>query len=100
MSLHGEFVVPDGAGGYTTELTQTGTLTAVSPTSITVRSEDGYSQTYVITERTGQRGRAVRRGQPGRPRDTQRSDRERSPISAIRGRTLGPGGPGAPPHRN
>jgi hypothetical protein len=47
-SLHGEFVVPDGAGGYTTELTQTGAVTAISPTSITVRSEDGYSQTYVI----------------------------------------------------
>jgi hypothetical protein len=47
-SLHGEFVVPDGAGGFTTELTQTGTVTAISPTSITVRSEDGYSQTYAI----------------------------------------------------
>jgi hypothetical protein len=47
-SLHGEFVVPDSAGGYTTVLTQTGTVTAISPTSITVRSEDGYSQTYVI----------------------------------------------------
>jgi hypothetical protein len=47
-SLHGEFVVPDGAGGFTTELTQTGTVTAISPTSITVRSEDGNSQTYAI----------------------------------------------------
>lgn len=47
-SLHGEFVVPNGAGGYTTELTQTGTVTAISATSITVKSEDGYSQTYVI----------------------------------------------------
>src|SRR4051812_6012390 len=33
-SLHGEFVVSDGAGGYTTELTQTGTVTAISPTSV------------------------------------------------------------------
>ena len=47
-SLHGEFVVPDGAGGYRTELTQTGTITAITTTSITVRSDDGYSQTYVI----------------------------------------------------
>jgi hypothetical protein len=46
-ALHGEFVVP-GAGGYTTVLTQTGTVNAISPTSITVRSADGYSQTYVV----------------------------------------------------
>jgi hypothetical protein len=51
--LHGEFVVPDGAGGYRTELTQTGTITATSPTSITVRSEDGYIQTYVIPVAAG-----------------------------------------------
>jgi len=47
-SLHGEFVVADGTGGYTTELTQTGTVTAISPTSITVHSADGFTQTYVI----------------------------------------------------
>jgi hypothetical protein len=55
-SLHGEFVVPDGAGGYTAELTQTGAVTAISPTSITVRSEDGYSQTYVIPSTAGNAG--------------------------------------------
>lgn len=47
-ALHGEFVVPDGAGGYTTVLSQTGTVTAVSPSSITVRSADGYTQAYAI----------------------------------------------------
>jgi hypothetical protein len=52
-SLHGEFVVADGNGGYRTDLTQTGTVTAISPTSITVRSEDGFSQTYVIPNTTG-----------------------------------------------
>jgi hypothetical protein len=55
-SLHGEFVVADGAGGYTTELTQTGTVTAISPTSITVHSEDGFTQTYVIPNTTGNAG--------------------------------------------
>lgn len=55
-SLHGEFVEPDPAGGYTTELTQTGAVTAISPTSITVRSEDGYSQTYVIPSTAGNAG--------------------------------------------
>jgi hypothetical protein len=47
-SLHGEFVVTGGTGGYTTELTQTGTVTAISPASITVHSQDGFAQTYVI----------------------------------------------------
>ena len=36
-----------------TGLTQTGTFTAVSPTSITVRNEDGYGQTYVIPTTAG-----------------------------------------------
>jgi hypothetical protein len=52
LSLHGEFVVADDTGGYRTELTQTGTVTATAPTSITVRSEDGFSQTYVIPTTT------------------------------------------------
>ena len=51
--LHGEFVVPDANGGYTTMLTQTGTVTAVSAASITVRSDDGYTQTYVVPPSTG-----------------------------------------------
>jgi hypothetical protein len=55
-SLHGEFVVADGSGGYTTELTQTGTVTAISPTSITVRSEDGFTQAYVIPSTAGNAG--------------------------------------------
>ena len=47
-TLHGEFVVADGAGGFTTVLTQTGRLTAISPTSVTVRSDDGFTQTYTV----------------------------------------------------
>jgi hypothetical protein len=56
MELHGEFVVPNGAGGYTTELTQTGAVVAISAASITVRSEDGYTQTYVIPKTAGSAG--------------------------------------------
>ena len=52
-SLHGEFVVRDGIGGYTTVLSQTGKVTASSPTSVTVLSDDGYSQTYVIAQPAG-----------------------------------------------
>jgi hypothetical protein len=86
-SLHGEFMVADGKGGYTTELTQTGAVTAISPTSISVRSVDGYSQIYDISPTAGAAGapfavndqvvvRATRTGQtatvtniggPGRP---------------------------------
>ncbi len=52
MGIHGTFVVPDGDGGYRTVHTQGGEVTAVSSTSLTVRSEDGYSQTYVVTADT------------------------------------------------
>jgi len=98
-SLHGEFVVPDGAGGYTTVLTQIGTVTVISSTSITVRSEDGFSQTYVISSAAGNAGapfavddrivvRATRNGQTATV--TNIGDPQQD----------GPGGPGAPPHRN
>ena len=40
-------------GGFTTVLTQTGRVTASLPTSVTVRSDDGYSQTYVIAPTAG-----------------------------------------------
>jgi hypothetical protein len=51
--LHGEFTVkkPDGSG-YETVATQTGQVTAVSPSSITVKSEDGFSRTYSVDENT------------------------------------------------
>jgi hypothetical protein len=55
-SLHGEFVEPSGPGAYTTVVTQTGTVTAISPTSISVRSEDGFDRTYVIPSTAGNAG--------------------------------------------
>ncbi|CAN5766838.1 hypothetical protein BH09ACT7_BH09ACT7_34990 [soil metagenome] len=56
-SLHGEFVVSDGHGGYTTELTQTGAVTSISDTAITARSADGFTRTYLIDADT-RKGRA------------------------------------------
>ena len=50
--LHGSFVVPDGSGGYRTVVMQRGAATKVSDTSITVRSDDGFEQTYAITADT------------------------------------------------
>ena len=103
-SLHGEFVVPDGAGGYTTVVTQTGAVTAISPTSITVRSEDGFSQTYVIPTTAGNAGAppfAVD-DQVVDPRDAQRSDRDgHEHRQSAAGRTRRTRvDPAAPPHRN
>lgn len=53
-ALHGEFVVDDGMGGFTTELTQTGVVTDISADTITARSADGFTRTYTITEQTRQ----------------------------------------------
>ncbi|MEV0290586.1 MULTISPECIES: hypothetical protein [unclassified Kribbella] len=51
-ALHGEFVVKKDDGSYQTVATQRGEVTAVSKESITVKSEDGYSRTYTLTEDT------------------------------------------------
>ncbi|MCU1590264.1 MAG: hypothetical protein JWP11_1520 [Frankiales bacterium] len=51
-ALHGEFVVPDGKGGFRSVRTQRGVVTAVSSTALTVKSEDGYTKDYVLTTAT------------------------------------------------
>ncbi|MDX6198055.1 MAG: hypothetical protein QOJ79_1206 [Actinomycetota bacterium] len=50
-AVHGEFVVPDGTG-WRTVAVQRGAVTAVSSTSLSVKSADGYTKTYVITATT------------------------------------------------
>jgi hypothetical protein len=50
--LHGESVVKKADGTFQTILEQRGTVEAVSDTSITVKSEDGYSQTYTVNADT------------------------------------------------
>jgi hypothetical protein len=50
--LHGSFVIEKQDGVYQTIDTQRGTVTAVSKDSITVKSEDGFSATYVVTADT------------------------------------------------
>ena len=51
--LHGEFTMrkPDG-NGFQTVAVQSGEVTAVSPSAITVKSEDGFSRTYSVDENT------------------------------------------------
>ena len=61
-ALHGQFVVSDGHGGFTTELTQTGTVTDITDTAITARSDDGFTQTYVVTTDTRQARTPVQTG--------------------------------------
>ncbi|GAS86249.1 hypothetical protein [Mycolicibacterium brisbanense] len=47
-TVHSESVRRDGHGGYTTELTQVGMITALTADSVTVVSTDGFSQTYAL----------------------------------------------------
>ena len=51
-ALHGEFTVRGRDGAFRTLAMQQGEATAVSATSITVRSEDGFSRTYARTAET------------------------------------------------
>jgi hypothetical protein len=55
-AIHGDFVVSDGNGGYLTERMQTGDVTAVSATSISLTSKDGYQQGYTIDSSTESSG--------------------------------------------
>ena len=50
--LHGEFTAKSPSGAYQTLAVQTGQVTAVSSSSITVRSEDGYARTYAVDTST------------------------------------------------
>ncbi|MEV7554877.1 hypothetical protein AB0N89_35130 [Amycolatopsis sp. NPDC089917] len=55
-ALHGDFVVSDGKGGYSTERVQTGEITEISATSVSVTSKDGYQQVYTIDSSTRKTG--------------------------------------------
>lgn len=65
QALHGEYVVQNN-GQYVTELEQTGTITGVSGSQVTVKSDDGYVQAYAISSDTTITSFAGRRqSQPG-----------------------------------
>jgi hypothetical protein len=46
--LHSEYVVSDGQGGFSTKMTQTGTIDEITLSSLVVRSDDGYTQIYAF----------------------------------------------------
>jgi hypothetical protein len=50
--IHGEFVRPNGSNGYQTVDVQTGQVTSVSSSSITLKSADGFTKTYSVTTNT------------------------------------------------
>jgi hypothetical protein len=51
-ALHGQLVVPKSGGGYQTVDVQSGQVTAVSTTSITLKSADGFTMSYAVTSST------------------------------------------------
>jgi len=67
--LHGQWVVKNKDGDVVTRDEIHGSVTAVSATSITVKAEDGVSQTYAITSDT-----KVRQRTQGKPRSGDDSD--------------------------
>lgn len=50
--LHADFVVKGRAGTFITAASQRGQVTAVSPTAITLKSDDGFTRSYVIVTGT------------------------------------------------
>ena len=50
--VHGQITVPKSGGGYQTLDVQSGTVTAVSTGSVTVKSADGFTATYTVTSKT------------------------------------------------
>lgn len=51
-AIRGEWVVPDGEGGYRTMASQRGEVTSVSSDRIVIRSEDGTSREYAVDDDT------------------------------------------------
>jgi hypothetical protein len=50
-AIHGQVTLPNG-NGYETLAAQTGTVSSVSTSSISVKSVDGFEQTYAVTTDT------------------------------------------------
>ncbi|WP_136017885.1 hypothetical protein [Arthrobacter silvisoli] len=65
--IHGEFTVKNDDGTFTTILAQTGAVQSVSDSNITVKSDDGFTQSYAIASSTSiARIPASRTGTEGR----------------------------------
>jgi hypothetical protein len=51
-AIHAEYTMPMRGGTFTNLATQKGDLQALTPTSITVSSADGFTRTYVMDDKT------------------------------------------------
>ena len=79
-AMHGEVVLAKEGGGTETLLIQRGTVTEASATSITVKSDDGFTETYAVNADTDVNG--------GRDKiDTVAKD-EKVVVTALKGETL------------
>src|SRR5688500_6685263 len=67
--LHSESVVKKGDGTLETRITQFGTVESVSETSITIKSEDGFTLAYAIVAETRSRKHASPAPDGTAPRD-------------------------------
>jgi hypothetical protein len=95
-ALHGQYVLADGHGGYMTEMVQTGKVTAVSDTSITAKSVDGFTQTYTITSGSTAANSHVAVNDTVTVHATL-ADGTATATSVVEGAGPGQGGSGGPP---
>jgi len=51
-AIHGEMTVPREGGGYQTVHIQRGKVTSVDHSSITVKSDDGFTDTYTVDDKS------------------------------------------------
>ncbi len=61
-TLHGEVTRPSATGGTETLLVQTGLVSASTDTEVTVKSTDGFTETYAVSASTTVRGPAKAAG--------------------------------------
>jgi hypothetical protein len=61
-TLHGEVTRPTATGGTETLLVQSGSVTASSATELSVKSSDGFTETYAVSDTTTVRGPAKAAG--------------------------------------
>ncbi|MDP9882722.1 hypothetical protein J2W21_000201 [Sinomonas atrocyanea] len=81
--LHGEFVVVQDNANVTM-VEQTGTVTAVSGQSVTVKSSDGFQQTYALSSSTQIAARGMRgRGTSGSGTSTTESLAEGESVNVM-----------------
>lgn len=73
-TLHGQMTVKKPDGTIQTVLVQRGTVTDVSDTKVTIRSDDGFTQTYTLTSSTKFVSQSQRKGAQIKSGDVSKGD--------------------------